>query len=49
MRFLSAALAGFLLLGVSAARAEIVINVDQGASQPVPIAIPTFSGPPAAA
>ena len=27
-----------------AARAEIVINVDQGATQPVPIAIPAFDG-----
>src|SRR5665213_2993628 len=28
-----------------AARAEIVINVDQGATQPLPIAIPAFGGP----
>ena len=39
-----------LLFGVFAAiawgptHAEIVINVDQGATQPVPIAIPTFEG-----
>ena len=32
-------------LGTGAARAEIVINVDQGATQPLPIAIPAFGGP----
>ncbi len=31
------------------ARGEIVINVDQGATQPVPIAIPAFDGAPVAA
>ena len=30
------------------ARAEIVVNVDQGASQPLPIAVPVFAGPPVA-
>ena len=29
---------------LGSARAEIVINVDQGATQPVPIAIPAFDG-----
>ncbi len=32
------------LMLVCAARADIVINVDQGATQPVPIAVPAFSG-----
>jgi TolB protein len=33
-------------LGASpAARADIVVNVDQGATQPLPIAIPVFAGP----
>ncbi|HEY2481621.1 MAG TPA: hypothetical protein VGI30_05425, partial [Caulobacteraceae bacterium] len=31
------------------ARADIVVNVDQGASQPLPIAIPAFTGPAAGA
>ena len=31
------------------ARAEIVVNVDQGATQPLPIAIPVFPGAPTAA
>jgi TolB protein len=31
------------------ARADIVVNVDQGASQPLPIAIPVFAGPGVAA
>ena len=31
------------------ARADIVVNVDQGVSQPLPIAIPAFSGPGVAA
>ena len=35
--------------GVAPARAEIVVNVDQGAAQPLPIAIPLFAGPPVAA
>ena len=33
----------------SPARAEIVVNVDQGATQPLPIALPVFGGPPVAA
>jgi len=32
--------------GESSVRAEIVINVDQGATQPLPIAIPAFAGAP---
>jgi len=32
-------------LVAGAARAEIVVNVDQGASQPLPIAVPVFAGP----
>jgi len=32
-----------------AARADIVINVDQGATQPLPIAIPAFGGDPVGA
>lgn len=31
----------------TSARADIVVNVDQGASQPLPIAIPAFTGPAA--
>ena len=44
---LGAMWAGSLLLAVSpvAARADIVVNVDQGASQPLPIAITVFAGP----
>ncbi len=47
--------AGLMVLGVGvlgvppAARAEIVVNVDQGATQPLPIAVPVFAGPPVAA
>ena len=37
-------LVAFFAMTRGAARAEIVINVDQGATQPVPIAIPTFDG-----
>jgi TolB protein len=37
------ALAG--LAGSSDARADIVVNVDQGATQPLPIAVTVFSGP----
>lgn len=40
---LVAFLAGFV--GTSA-RADIVVNVDQGATQPLPIAIPPFAGAP---
>jgi TolB protein len=36
--------AGALLGAAPAARADIVVNVDQGATQPLPIAIPVFSG-----
>ena len=32
-------------LAAHTARAEIVVNVDQGASQPLPIAVPVFAGP----
>jgi TolB protein len=48
---LSAALGlmGAPLAGSGTARADIVVNVDQGATQPLPIAIPVFSGPPVAA
>ena len=35
--------------GLSPAMADIVVNVDQGATQPLPIAVPVFSGPPVAA
>ena len=41
---LSCALAVLAALACAPVHAEIVINVDQGASQPVPIAIPTFEG-----
>ena len=37
-------LAGFLLAAPLAARADIVVNVDQGVTQPLPIAIPAFGG-----
>ena len=33
------------LIDEDAARADIVVNVDQGATQPLPIAIPVFAGP----
>ncbi|MGI8841268.1 MAG: Tol-Pal system beta propeller repeat protein TolB [Caulobacteraceae bacterium] len=36
---------GLLAAIAPPARAEIVINVDQGLSQPLPIAIPAFGGP----
>jgi len=36
------------LTGAGVARADIVVNVDQGATQPLPIAIPVFNGPPVA-
>ncbi len=55
MRLLSLITAVFVLalatgsLLAPAARAEIVINVDQGATQPLPIAIPAFGGPPVGA
>ena len=38
------AAAVLMLLFAPAARADIVINVDQGAAQPLPIAIPAFTG-----
>ncbi len=43
---------GLALMGgavAGPAAAEIVINVDQGATQPLPIAVPVFKGPAAAA
>ena len=40
---------GIVSPGLSPARADIVVNVDQGATQPLPIAVPVFSGPPVAA
>ena len=40
------ALAGGCLAGAAPARADIVVNVDQGATQPLPIAIPVFPGAP---
>jgi TolB protein len=43
------ALAGGCLTGAAPARADIVVNVDQGATQPLPIAIPVFPGAPEAA
>ena len=51
MRFLTfVALLTALALGFQApAMAEIVINVDQGATQPLPIAIPAFGGAPVGA
>ncbi len=48
MRFFNLIAAVFalaILAGTAPARAEIVINVDQGATQPLPIAIPAFGGP----
>src|SRR5665213_668532 len=36
---------GLIALIAPGTRAEIVINVDQGLSQPLPIAIPAFGGP----
>jgi TolB protein len=42
------AVAGSFGLAVAPARADIVVNVDQGASQPLPIAIPVFAGAPVA-
>lgn len=48
-RALFAALAGGLAcvaaFAAGPAAADIVVNVDQGASQPLPIAIPVFAGP----
>jgi TolB protein len=48
MRFFNLIAAVFALTApiilAAAARAEIVINVDQGATQPLPIAIPAFGG-----
>ena len=43
------ALAGGCLTEAAPARADIVVNVDQGATQPLPIAIPVFPGAPVAA
>lgn len=42
---IGAILATLALAGIQTARAEIVINVDSGASQPLPIAITGFGGP----
>ena len=39
-----AVFAGLMLAAPVAARADIVVNVDQGVTQPLPIAIPAFSG-----
>lgn len=36
---------GLAVAPAGAARADIVVNVDQGATQPLPIALPVFSGP----
>ncbi|MBV8683491.1 MAG: Tol-Pal system protein TolB [Caulobacteraceae bacterium] len=48
-RAMVAALVGLIAcaaaLAAGPAAADIVVNVDQGASQPLPIAIPVFSGP----
>ena len=41
--------APLLALAPATARADIVVNVDQGATQPLPIAIPAFTGSPVAA
>jgi TolB protein len=41
--------AAIAALAAMPAFADIVVNVDQGASQPLPIAIPVFAGPPVAA
>lgn len=41
---LLATLAGLLLAAPSASWADIVVNVDQGVTQPLPIAVPAFSG-----
>src|SRR5205823_1070000 len=41
--------AGLLALCAAPAGADIVVNVDQGASQPLPIAIPVFAGAPVGA
>ncbi|MDB5482698.1 MAG: tolB [Caulobacteraceae bacterium] len=47
--WLVAILAAVALAGAAPARADIVVNVDQGATQPLPIAIPVFPGAPVAA
>ena len=40
----------FVVIGATdAARADIVVNVDQGATQPLPIAIPDIVGAPVGA
>jgi TolB protein len=44
LNLISAALAALALFLANPALADIVINVDQGATQPVPIAIPAFGG-----
>ncbi len=44
-----APLFGAPLIGAGTARADIVVNVDQGATQPLPIAVPVFVGPAVAA
>jgi len=43
--YLSALIVTLLLALAPLARADIVVNVDQGVSQPLPIAIPAFGGP----
>ena len=45
MRVFTLIAALFALALAAPAAAEIVINVDQGATQPLPIAIPAFGGP----
>jgi TolB protein len=42
---IAGALACVTSLSAGPAAADIVVNVDQGASQPLPIAIPVFAGP----
>jgi len=54
MRLWTLALAAFTAFSLFAAavpmaRADIVVNVDQGATQPLPIAIPAFGGDPVGA
>lgn len=43
---LGGVIAALALVAAPPAAADIVVNVDQGASQPLPIAIPVFVGPP---
>ena len=44
LKFVLAAVLAFGLVAPFAARADIVVNVNQGVSQPLPIAIPAFAG-----